>query len=351
MPKLLIVVLDSNIWMEHQLLRSRLGAALIHKLIQAKGKIGLPEIVEMELKSRVREIAKNAFDGIHRHGRALQNLSGHTVRLTLPKEEQLGDGTQLRLEELKNLVLRLPFKIEHARKALNKVIGRIPPNTAKSEQFRDTAIWEATLEKANDFDVHFVTTDNGFFENKESGKVLASALKEEAEASPGIIECHYSLEACLRALEAAAVPEDTDLVLDLIEQEIKSDLASAAAGKGFSLGGRDSGEVELFPTENPSAAAIKFSMSFAIADDTTAREEVRNDATVKAVGVGTFDPINKSLTDVHFDSQDFRWQDDHGKWHQARNHFVRMRAIAIGEVGETFEPVWFEGIGGDRTAG
>lgn len=348
MPKPLIVVLDSNIWMEHQLLRSALGAALIHKLIRANGKIGLPEIVEMELKSRVREFAKKAFNDIHRHGRTLHNLSGHKVRLRLPEEEQLGDGTQLRLEELGNLVLRLPFKFEHAQKALKKVIGRIPPNTAKSEQFRDTAIWEATLEKASDFDIHFVTGDNGFFENQESRKVLASALKEEVEASPGIIECHDSLGACLHALEAASVPEDTDLVLDMIEQEIKSDLASAAATKGFSLGGRDSGEVELFPTEIPSAAAIKFSMSFAIADDTTAREVARSDATVKAVGVGTFDPINKSLTDVHFDSQDFRWQDDHGEWHQARNVFGR---ITIGGVGETFEPVWFEGIVGDRTAG
>src|SRR5216683_1675961 len=74
------VLLDANSWFSERLLRSGMGAALIHLLLQQKWRIGLPESVEPETTQRLIDEGVKAIETVQRDTRLLEQLSGQSLR-------------------------------------------------------------------------------------------------------------------------------------------------------------------------------------------------------------------------------------------------------------------------------
>jgi PIN domain-containing protein len=167
------VVLDTNIWVHRtHLLRSGLGPSLVSVLATARAVLGLPAVVEREIRAHTYSVAMKKVEDAQAHSR----LMGTTVP-ELPTKEQASNAVDRRLAELGSIE-RVPFTLAHAERALDRVFERTAPSD-RSQQFKDAAIWEAVCELAARLPVHFVTDDKAFFEGHEPQKGTALSLQQE----------------------------------------------------------------------------------------------------------------------------------------------------------------------------
>jgi hypothetical protein len=158
------ILLDSSIWRRTHLLRSHEGEALIHNIRTAKRRLLVPEVVEKELIFGAKEEALKAHNEIGKLVRKIRDFSGHDMSFALPSESDLDYGMQRRMEELDDILVRIPMTLDHAQRALDRVIEGQPPN-AKEEQFRDSLIWQCLMSQLNKCSkIYFITGDKAFFE-------------------------------------------------------------------------------------------------------------------------------------------------------------------------------------------
>jgi hypothetical protein len=180
------VVLDTNVWISQNLLRSPATSALLFSMIRAGSLLGLPEVIELEIKKQALRAARELRNDIAQHTRQLGLLLGTPARHILdeedlPTDEQILGAIQTRISALETMIVRIPFTHEHAKRALKRVLDEIPPNNPKDQQFKDSAIWEAMLELAGERTVTFVSGDRAFFEGRDYKQGLATALEKECK--------------------------------------------------------------------------------------------------------------------------------------------------------------------------
>lgn len=72
------------------------------------------------------------------------------------------------------------FTFDQAQGALRRVLDKVPPNAEKNQQYKDTLIWEAALELSRELEVVLVTSDHGFYSDRDPGKGLAAELRNGA---------------------------------------------------------------------------------------------------------------------------------------------------------------------------
>src|SRR5882672_5388347 len=113
------VVPDTNVWISQNLLRSPSASALLFSLVRVRGLLGLPEIVEMELRKQALRIAREIREEIVHDTRQLGDLLGSSPNQLvddqdLPTDDQINATVQGRLDALEKVVIRVPFTFEHA---------------------------------------------------------------------------------------------------------------------------------------------------------------------------------------------------------------------------------------------
>jgi hypothetical protein len=155
------VLLDANSWISERLLRSSMGAALIHLLLQQQWRIGLPESVEAETTQRLIDQAVKAIEDVQKHTRLLEQLAGQLLGRSPFDAANVRHGIEQRWQELAPVIERRPLSMEIVRTALERVIRGTPPS-AQSEQFRDCCLWEQAVQLAAQCEVHLVTSEKDF---------------------------------------------------------------------------------------------------------------------------------------------------------------------------------------------
>ncbi len=224
-PLPILVVLDTSVWRSQHLLWSRLGAALLHHLRSHGMRLALPEVVEEETRALAEKEALQAFDKIEENARYLRHFSGYDIRASLPERYALPSGLGTVMNEIHDILLRIPIALEHVHAALRKVIDRVPPNNRKDkdgryrEQFRDTLIWEAAVSLTRDHTVHFVVEDGAFFEPDNGGKHVARELADTLP-SECCLTVHSTLLDCLvglGAMEPMSDPERKEIITQITE--------------------------------------------------------------------------------------------------------------------------------------
>ena len=122
------VVLDTNVWISQNLLRSPSASALLFSLLQAKGMLGFPEVVELEVRKQALRVARENRERIVQQVRHLSDMLGTSPNQLideqdLPTDDQITATVQERIVSLEKLLVRVPFTHEHARRALERVRG------------------------------------------------------------------------------------------------------------------------------------------------------------------------------------------------------------------------------------
>lgn len=193
----MIIVIDTNIWLAENLLRSPKGLSITAYCINKSKNIMVPEIIEKETEVNFVREAVEARSKIKEQYDFLLMAMGKLKELVMPTDEEIKATVSKRYEELSTIIIREPFTFQQAQKALEMVINYLPPNSKGNQQFKDSAIWSAILDKANLSDIDFITNDKGFFKDKSPSLGLADSIMADIEHSTNTIRVHFGLSAFL----------------------------------------------------------------------------------------------------------------------------------------------------------
>jgi hypothetical protein len=300
------VAVDTNIWVEERLLQSSIGRAFLYAVTGAKSSILLPEVVELEIARVLPDMAEQAVGRIKRDLSLLRQLSGQDVTVTAPSALAIEEGIEDRWKQLSGLLIPVPFTLDQAKSALQRIIRKAPPSGKNNEQFRDCCIWEAVLSAATDRVVHLVSADNAFYEGGNKAAGLAGDLRADRATTRKDICIHSSLQDFLAATDSGAAVIDQMAIGDAITKAIMDQAREIAAkpeimhpGVTFELGKAHRPKISGYATPKPSLVAISFEASFdleqILVEDET---EARGEATMVLNGVCSYDPATKAVSEI-----------------------------------------------------
>lgn len=329
--KAICVVIDTCIWRSEWLLRTAQGAALLFSLRQSNGVLGMPEVIEREIVKHTVATGTECIKKIDSNFHLLGVLVG-TTAYKLPTIEQLQTHAMSRLDELRSLFVPVPFTLEHAKSALDRVNSGLPPNGPKNQQFKDSAIWEAIIHLARSYRVYFLTTDNTFFKDPEKPiKGLADNLAAECSAIGAEIHIYRDISSCLQALQKHAAPLDQNELANVIETMIvKLALEKASAARGYSLTGERIGvSISAFATDKLDTLTLTFELTYRLADLSQDETAPRLEPTITAKGNCYYNMTSKEISNVLIDAEIFTWKDITGKEFTNTNHYVFGTATIV----------------------
>jgi hypothetical protein len=309
------IVLDTNAWLPDHMLRVRMGASLLHAVIRLDAVIGFPEIVDLELERQWHLQCRETLEAAAKLGETLRGMSDAPLVMSLPKEDALLQAYQKRVEELKKVLQPVPLTLAHVHGALARILAHLPPSGPNNEQFRDTAIWEAVLELAKTFNVHFITADKGFFSERNPKKGLAENLLEDVKQAGERIWCYPSVKDCLEALKQEVKPLDEASLATMVAAAVRPQFAERVGKADFALGEVQNYEVRAFETGKPELA-LSYALTF-ILEPTRAGDTSRLEARATASGECTFDPKNTSVAGIRTEAEELTWLGPDGQRHRA----------------------------------
>jgi hypothetical protein len=323
------VILDTNQWIQHLMLRSPTAAAVLYSLRQQDGVLGLPYVIEEELRRHAVDKGRRARDQVVSGLDALGRLLGSAPAPTLPGDDVLDRAASTRLDELAPFLVRVPFTFEQAQDALRRLLDKVPPNSEKDQQYKDTLIWGGVLALAADSDVLFVTSDKGFFADRDPSKGLAPELLADLEPEGLTVTAVHTLGAAAERLRLTEPPVDLQTVVRRIDDVALDVLRPAAAKSEFTVGPLVNSSVQVYATENPDVIAVAFTIAHALDDirdvpRTNAEVVVGGDCVIQDGQVGEFRPTTLTLD----------WVEPSGQPGLTRTVFARMGM----HLGERHEP-------------
>lgn len=323
------LVLDTNQWLNHLMLRSPTAAAVLYSLRQQDGVLGLPYVVEEELKRHAVDEGLRARDAVISELDKLRRLLGSAPSPTLPADDVLASAAARRLDELAPLVVRVPFTWEQAQDALRRVLDLVPPNSEKNQQYKDTLIWGAVLALAVDFDVLFVTSDKGFYASRDAAKGLATALLADLDAAALTVVAVDSLAAAAELLRLGEPPVDVQTVIGQVDAEVLEVVEEVTARAEFTVGPLTDSSARVFATENPDVVAVTFTITHALDD---LRRPERTSAAVSAEGECVI--RDGRVGEFRLDRVSVDWVEATGEVGHAGNVYARASL----HLGERHEP-------------
>lgn len=323
-----LVVLDTNIWVEQPLLRTVQGSALLHAVRELDAKIGMPEVVEMEIYKITVNAARIAVSQTNSALDTLKYITGSRSLVDLPTEDAVREEIENRMVELDDFIFRLPFTLDVAKRSLRKVVDEISPNSKNREQFRDTAIWESIIDQANRFDIYFVTKDTDYYEGRKFENGLALALAKEA-GEKGMNLCVFSeIGPCIEKLRAEMPSMDKSKLLTLISASIEEHTTGKADDRGFQIGEIEGGEIKAFFTEDPDKVALDFSVIYRLEDLKADVEVLRDNATLKIDGSCAYIPSTNEIKEFLPNSDHFAWTENE-EAKGSKNVYARVGGISL----------------------
>jgi hypothetical protein len=235
----------------------------------------------------------------------------------LPSDATIQDAAGNIVREVNDVFLRVPFTVKHARAALDRVDSELPPNRGK-QQFKDSAIWEATLQLAQTHHVHFITNDSAFYASPgRPDEAMASNLREECTARSVTVTIYRTLSSALKSLQKGISdkPVDPERVASEIEKQLDwTELAEVAGQHGLHLAGaRASQSVAAYLTGKPQLLAIDFDLTYPLehADESGTVDCL--EPTLTAEGNCFYDVRTKEVASVHTAAYRFRYSTSRGE--------------------------------------
>ena len=306
--KAICLVPDTNLWINRRtlLLNTSYANSLLYALRMHGGSIGLPEVVYEELKRLVPELAKQATNNLKDAARDIVELAGTPdawpIRETpTDLSRALGD----RLERLRPMLMEIPFAEDHGRRALNRVLDKLPPNGPKNQQFKDSAIWEAIKDLAKGYQVWFVTGDNGFFEDRDKTKGLSLSLAEELAANEWVVRLIHTddLDDVLEELQGGMSRPSSVVAIEDLEELVRVYAERSATEHVGRLGHFTGAGMRVFTTGEKGELVVSFLISFEIRS--LLEDGGRGDLVLS--GTADYSEDTEQLSGVRIASEEIHW--------------------------------------------
>jgi PIN domain len=294
----MLVALDANIWISERMLRSALGAAFLYTLHQTKGKILFADVVEKEVIAGIVREGKKSVNQIENSFVTIQTLIGTRSDYTLPSESDFEQNIDWRLADLEDFLYRVTCNIDHYQSAINRVVNKQTPNSTR-EQYRDSLLWEVIVGYAESEDVHFITNDNDFFQDKSND--LAKELKNEIQ------ECNYNIcvykkiDEFLDKFNKIITHPNYEELSELINEVLKPELKGQIYGSQWELGELKKYEIKAFLTEDHTNLSLTFTMNYSIFDVEQSNKKFE-EAELTVKGDSVFNLTRKTISEVRLDN-------------------------------------------------
>lgn len=131
------VVLDTNQWGAHTLLRSHLSASLIFLIEQRDALIVVPGVVKREVHSHLHATYERALAEMKGSLSRIRMILGEAPEPEFAAVEAVDVALETRLEELGSLVEVLEHDERHHVEAGEMVLTGLVPNGKRNQQYKD----------------------------------------------------------------------------------------------------------------------------------------------------------------------------------------------------------------------
>lgn len=253
------VVIDTNIWRSDLLLKTPIGVSLLYTLGRQGGFIGLPEVIERELKEQVVEAGLEAAQKLVECSRIIDTLTDSPFDASSPTQIELEKIVDERIAQLEPVLVRVPFTLEHARAALEMVHAKVPPNGVKNQQFKDSAIWQAILTLSLEYTPYLVTNDRAFLRvHSDPSQGLAVNLKEDCQRIGRNVGVYCDLGSCLKSIVGDVQSFDKQYLASLISDSIMPRVRDEATRNRLEIREPFDIEITSFRTTEPDRLAVDY---------------------------------------------------------------------------------------------
>jgi hypothetical protein len=321
----MIVILDANIWLKQLALNSGLGAALRFHLHQRGAKLGLPEVVKIEVQENLRRALFDNIAQIERSSRELLTVFGSLKEITPPSHAEVEAVIETVFGKVGVDVIEIPFSLESARSSLWKVVRKEPPS-ANSEEFRDGIIWADCCKALETDDVYFATQDKAFFKNRNYSDGMAENLKKETEGKRFKFQLTHDIANILDQIKADVSVDRKSFAGDALAKAHTQFLGEVSA-QGFTLS--DSLEMTLYfyVTEDPARLFFQY-VIIAPCEDVTGGGRRNGRAIFK--GNGLFDPHAKLIVECNPGQEALRFDDVDGNKVKGKSIVYASGSMTLG---------------------
>ncbi|MET8384296.1 PIN domain-containing protein [Streptosporangium canum] len=280
------VVIDCNEWIRLKWLGSPIGLAFLSTLKRNPAlRLAIPETLNEELDKHCTKIARELIEKLKDITVEIGTITGDSIAagIVTLTEESIEVAIRQRQAGIASQTIYPTMTIEEVRRALSRVNAGTPPNAPKNQQMKDSLIWESCVSLAKNHQVFFVTSDNGFYADRQPKKGLAANLALEDVVKNEQLKVFSSLEDAMRSFapdssldsnEAASI-DSKDLIAAQAREAF--DYSPVAADMQAEIGLR--GVVPAyFRTEAAYTFAVSFAAFFYVNKD--AEDSVRGEAAV-----------------------------------------------------------------------
>lgn len=317
----MIVVFDTNIWKSALYFRSPMGSAVRHFLRKNGTVVGLPEVIELEVRRWVRADIGEAIVSITKSEDRLRSIMGKLNEVKLPSPEQIDQFVETVTDGFEPQLLRLPFDLEGARESFLRTVDKRVPSD-KSQEFKDGLVWYACKKFLESDTVFLVTNDKAFFEDRDTTKGLADALKQEIAGGAHDFRISSELSSLLQEIRTPIGLEPLDLAVAYVRQ-FSSPLMSFLAKHGFdTIGPGENFEFKAYITEDPNKAIVEFEGRYAVSGRRVGHLTVKGEV--------SYFPDGKRLEDFRPSEETLSYVTDEGVPVAAKSAYLYADSLVLG---------------------
>jgi hypothetical protein len=321
----MIIVPDSNVWLSELGLRSPLGAVTRLYIRQNSARVGLPEVVRLEVERNYRNRLKEFINRIRDSHRQLLTAFGSLKEVVLPDDATVEDKIASLFGSLDVEVVEIPFSLSSARSSFLRTIDKTPP-CDRAQEFKDGVLWADCVSLLESDDVYLVTADKAFYQARDFAKGLAKNLEEELFAAVHELRLLPSLSDLVSGLRTELAINE-ELLTGIFLVQNKTSIDGILSRNGFELGARTKVERVLYATENSGVLSIEFTIEHEAKDISG---DGRTDGILTLRGDGLFDTGTASFKELRNFGEALSFRPAEGGEREIRNQVIFVGSITIG---------------------
>lgn len=319
------VVFDSNVWLSELGLASARASAARFFVKKKGAEVVVPEVIRLETEEHLRDALNQYVSEIDGNYRRLLTIFGKLKEIVLPSETDINQRVSQIIEDSKLNIVQVPFSLESARSSFLKIIHKTPPSD-KDQQFKDGVMWGDCMTLLEKGDVHLVTSDKAFFQDRQYERGLSDPLAREANAYPNKLRLFPTLSEFLKDI-ATEVELDNTVLADSFLQANRTAVDGLLSRNGFALTGDPLVKTNVFVTEDPDKLYIEFSIVYQCDDAISAG---RADARLLVSGDCSYKASEHVFSDFRAGGEELAFTAADGEQKSVHNYYLRVGSAVLG---------------------
>jgi hypothetical protein len=328
----MIVVLDTNVWIQELGLGSAVGSAVRFYLKQKGAKVALPEVVRLETEHHLESRLKEFVAGIQRNHRQLLAVFRTLKDISLPDDKAIESVVSGVFSQTGVSMFDVPFSLESAKQSFQRTVDKIPPSD-KTQEFKDGVIWADCVKLLNEDDVYLVSADRAFYGKREYSEGMAEELSSECRGLAHSLRILPSLANLLEEVRQKIEINVEDLSTEFFRSQ-GDRIYTMLTNNGFQLGNHVEVEYSQFVTEDPNKLYLEFNIRHDCKEIAGLQSTT---AVITAKGDCNYQPIAQLFSDMRSYGEELTIQLANGEEKTQRNVVLHVGGIVLGhrEVSHT----------------